>query len=194
MYANRYCILKTLIFFPVLLPIFIIFALQYIFHQQILLYHWNIISAFFFYLFTTISLASIIQCTLTNPGEVLGSWSDANLPYAYFDNESDKRKFKEVHPLVVLDKGKYPKYQYCSTCDLVVPPKTTHCGICNRCTLSLDHHCPWVGNCIGFYNLKFFILFSGYGALSGLIIGVNLLPKALDIMFQGENSEIVNSI
>ena len=29
--------------------------------------------------------------------------------------------------------------------------------MCNRCVLNMDHHCPWINSCIGFYNRKFFI-------------------------------------
>jgi hypothetical protein len=32
----------------------------------------------------------------------------------------------------------------------------------------MDHHCPWMNNCIGIYNMKAFLLFNLYTTLSGL--------------------------
>jgi hypothetical protein len=51
---------------------------------------------------------------------------------------------------------------YCNKCNVVRAPRAHHCKTCNRCYLRMDHHCPWIGNCVGVGNHKFFIQFTGY--------------------------------
>ena len=50
----------------------------------------------------------------------------------------------------------------CSRCQSYKPKGTHHCRICDRCISGMDHHCPWMNNCIGKGNLKHFILFLCY--------------------------------
>ena len=46
----------------------------------------------------------------------------------------------------------------CQKCDSFKPARTHHCHVCQRCILAMDHHCPWMANCIGFYNYRYFVL------------------------------------
>ncbi|KAF8406680.1 hypothetical protein HHK36_008771 [Tetracentron sinense] len=37
----------------------------------------------------------------------------------------------------------------CTYCNIVQPPRSKHCHDCDKCVLQFDHHCVWLGTCIG---------------------------------------------
>ncbi|THU58476.1 hypothetical protein C4D60_Mb03t14680 [Musa balbisiana] len=40
----------------------------------------------------------------------------------------------------------------CSYCHIIQPPRSKHCHDCDKCVLQFDHHCAWLGTCIGKRN------------------------------------------
>jgi hypothetical protein len=61
------------------------------------------------------------------------------------------------------------RQRFCQKCEFLKPDRAHHCSICQRCILKMDHHCPWLANCIGFENHKAFVLFLCYLVLFCLL-------------------------
>ncbi|KAK1134912.1 hypothetical protein K0M31_007678 [Melipona bicolor] len=49
--------------------------------------------------------------------------------------------------------------QYCFVCEGYKAPRSHHCRKCGRCIMKMDHHCPWINNCVGYYNHCHFTAF-----------------------------------
>lgn len=63
----------------------------------------------------------------------------------------------------------YKMLSFCKTCQIYRPPRSFHCSICGFCVEVHDHHCPWMGTCIGKRNTRYFVLFLFYTGLHAFI-------------------------
>ena len=45
---------------------------------------------------------------------------------------------------------KPPPYHYCIHCKAIQKYRTKHCKLCEACIGKFDHHCFWIGGCVGY--------------------------------------------
>ncbi|KAJ1610991.1 hypothetical protein OIY81_1863 [Cryptosporidium canis] len=69
-------------------------------------------------------------------------------------------------PKLIFERKDDGRLRFCKY-ELVYKPDRAHyCRQLNRNVLRMDHYCPWFGNCIGYFNYKFFFLALLYGCAS----------------------------
>ena len=108
------------------------------------------------------------------------------------NSEVDEKKFdKKTSINEQYKKGIIRNYRLkltrCRSCYVARPPNVHHCSICHGCILERDHHCPWVNNCVGLFNKKYFILYNFYALLSVvysfIIFSYYVLYKHFNVIF-----------
>eukprot|EP00033_Pygsuia_biforma_P003935 GCRY01004311.1.p1 GENE.GCRY01004311.1~~GCRY01004311.1.p1 ORF type:complete len:335 (-),score=20.59 GCRY01004311.1:94-1098(-) len=80
--------------------------------------------------------------------------------------QNSKKQDDCYTPNILLD-----GHLFCDKCYLEKPPRTHHCSVCKRCILRMDHHCPWIANCVGHHNAHYFFLFIFYATVLCFFIG-----------------------
>mmetsp|Transcript_117471 Transcript_117471/g.328871 ORF Transcript_117471/g.328871 Transcript_117471/m.328871 type:complete len:294 (+) Transcript_117471:72-953(+) len=104
------------------------------------------------------------------------SWADPGIaPREWHDFASRAGPMLQVAP--VRKDWQAGKVTMCRFCAKPRPERAHHCTVCGVCVMRLDHHCPWINNCVGFYNRKFFIQLLGYVYASLLVVVFGTLPE-----------------
>ena len=112
-------------------------------------YMYSTINGIVFSLLVFLALASHCWATLTDPGAV-----------------PKGNATKEFIESLQLKSGQV--LYNCPKCCSIKPDRAHHCRVCKRCIRKMDHHCPWINNCVGEKNQKYFVLFTMCVALISL--------------------------
>lgn len=163
---------KTLTVLPVVFVVVIIMCLYliYTFYHIIPLIHENseagITQVVIFNVFVLMTLICFVLSIVTKPGEIPNTpeWS-VKAVEGGSQNDIKSRELKSNG-----------ERRYCKWCAKYKPDRAHHCRVCRTCVLKMDHHCPWISNCVGWGNHKYLLLLILYSAISCSFITITLAP------------------
>lgn len=141
-------------------PIIMVFTLSALEHSMYPLYFLDgDVMADYDMLLTVSFIAHLVlwvcffKAWLSDPGR-LGNKGNSMLGKAYeayFDDLVHPR-----HDPASTDPEKKTRPNLCHTCRIQRPSRSKHCRTCRTCVALFDHHCPYVGNCVGRDNYRWF--------------------------------------
>jgi hypothetical protein len=163
--------------------------LFFIFESKYLSDELNVFVPIIIGLLYAVSLINLIIASFIDPG-IIRRFELTNEKKKNKENNENKIKRKN---LKIFQLGRIMTYKYCHTCGIIRPNRSSHCRECNNCVERMDHHCPWIGICVGKRNyLYFFIFVMCVNILEILVIifsTIHIIKKSDDNLLEDEYIE-----
>ncbi|KAM6902246.1 palmitoyltransferase ZDHHC12-B [Xenentodon cancila] len=103
-----------------------------------------------FVLLVLVSVLLYFAVSLMDPGFILSD--DSNLQFMLGVTEEQED--------MIPPSNKSLRRRRCGHCLLQQQPmRSKHCQTCQHCVRRYDHHCPWIENCVGERNHRWFVLY-----------------------------------
>mmetsp|Transcript_10946 Transcript_10946/g.29114 ORF Transcript_10946/g.29114 Transcript_10946/m.29114 type:complete len:409 (+) Transcript_10946:140-1366(+) len=156
-------------FLPVGFVVLIIFILHYIFMHFHALprYPDSTVEIVIFNVVTLLLVTCYVMCILVHPGTVPDKEEDISWQIVAQDLRDPPLDVSVANPQEWKRSG---DRRQCKWCAKYKPDRCHHCRVCRTCILKMDHHCPWIYNCVGFNNHKYFFLLLFYSCIDCHII------------------------
>jgi len=119
----------------------------------------GIIQLVVFHYITIMLICCYVRCILVSPGEI----PDNDARWAFVPQEGPQQGTGASVNLQEMKRS--GERRHCKWCSKYKPDRCHHCRVCRTCILKMDHHCPWIYNCVGFKNYKYFFLLLMYAVL-----------------------------
>lgn len=174
----------------ILIPPLILYYILY----NTLVFHKNnlVILVLITTILLVLSILYLIKSSFTEPGIIR-----RNYKRSIVENMS---KNYNKYSIINIKNGHIIKYIPCYTCNIIRPVRTSHCAECDNCTERFDHHCIWIGQCVGKRNYSYFILFLillNTNSIFHIIINSIIISKEVENLYnlykESDSSPLISS-
>jgi hypothetical protein len=131
-------------------------------------------------MFTSMVAYNLLNTSLRDPGLVILKRQEPPLEEVNAEENIGSPQ-GEQQGTPAAPRRRRQRWCWCEVCQAHQPPDAAHCPDCNVCIRGFDHHCVWMGVCIGRDNFKQFLRFnlSWLGYLAYCIIWVSLVGPSV---------------